>query len=84
MIQGKVLKVTGRSRIRLIGTHNFFILAAAVGWTGSLWYRRLPGKGFPWEIVYRGPWTQQYADLLVNNDWPEQIQLVEEASQCNP
>ena len=75
----RVLKVTGRSRTRLIGTHDFFILAAAVGWVGQIECLRLPGRGWPWEIVYRGPWVQQYADLLVNNHWPEQIQVVEEA-----
>ena len=74
----RVLKVTGRSRTRLIGTHDFFILAAAVGWVGEIRCQRLQGRGWPWEIVYRGPWVQQYADLLVNNDWPERIHIVEE------
>ena len=79
MIHDKVLKVTGRSRTRLISTRKFFVLAAAGGLVGQIKCQRLPGRGWPWEIVYRGPWVQQYADLLVNNDWPERIQVVEEA-----
>ena len=74
----RALKITGRSQRRLIGTHDFFVLAAGAGWTGQISIKLQTGRGYRWEMVYRGPWVQQYADLLFNNNWPERIQVVDD------
>lgn len=75
---GKVLKVMGVGEERLVGVHDFFVLAASVGWIGAICYKRLPGDGFCWELIYKGSWVQQYAQLIGGSRWPEQVFVVEE------
>ena len=76
MTREKALVITGVSRARFIHTQNFFLLAGAAGWVGNLRCRKLPGKRFPWEIVYRGPFAQQFGDVIATNRWSEKLAIV--------
>lgn len=69
------LVLSGRGKQRLISCHNFFVLAGAAGWVGRV--ELVPKKSVRWQLIYTGPFSQQYYKLISNSHWPERVKLEE-------